>query len=255
MKTNGTNPGVNVDEYENMAVQNSNNVKRALAVGGALVGAAAIGGGGTYAATHMGTEPAEAPLTGDEIDDGANVATTYQEEAEETQAPVVKVEKPAEPAEPDVAWESRTSDYIDGERIHTVEEGRVDGHKFQLIDENGDDVADEIRIDANDNGIYESNESVKLTAYDNVKIGHDVKVSHERHFELFETENESDYVAEDIHNDYTDEKTGESYHEDYAENNPDYNSDADTDYYTASVNEEEIQNDDINDYGGEEFLG
>ena len=50
MNTNGTNPGMNVDDYENMAVQKSNTAKRVAA------GAALLAGGFSCEFTSASTD-------------------------------------------------------------------------------------------------------------------------------------------------------------------------------------------------------
>ena len=46
MNTNGTNPGMNVEDYEDKAIQKSNAAKRIAVGGAAFLGGAAVGGGG-----------------------------------------------------------------------------------------------------------------------------------------------------------------------------------------------------------------
>lgn len=260
MKTNGTNPGVNVDEYENMAVQNSNTAKRAIAAGVGLVGVAAASSAATYYGTHTTPEPVVDPITVDDVVDAADVATTYQEEVHESTQKVVTVHEDPKPAESNVVWEESKSLYLNGEKVGTIESGTVDGHKFELGDTDGDGIGDYLKVDENGNGEFDENETMTLTAADNVKMGHNA--AHVTRQDIlivgdFGEDVDDGEIAqnEDIKNDWEDEKSGESYSDDYAENNSDYNPDADTDYYTASVDEEEIQNDDITDFGGEEFLG
>lgn len=261
MKTNGTNPGVNVDEYENMAVQSSNTAKRVAAVGAAVLGTAAASSAATYYGTHTGPEPVvDDQLTVDDVVDAADVATTYQEEVHESNTKVVTVNEEPKVAEPNIVWDKSESYYLNGEKVGTVESGTIDGHKFELRDNDGDGIADELRVDENGNGEFDENETSVLTAADNVKMGHNVAHVNRNDIVIVgdfgEGSDDGDIAQnEDIKNDWEDEKAGESYSEDYAENNSDYNPDADTGYYTASVDEEEIQNDDVTDFGGEEFLG
>lgn len=259
MKTNGTNPGINVDEYENMAVEKSSTAKRVFATGAAMLGASAVSSAATYHVTRPAPTPVVDDITVDDVIDGADVATTYQEEVHKSDTKVVNVSKEPKAHEPNVVWDKSESVYLNGERISTVESGTVDGHKFELRDNDGDGIADELRADEDGNGEFDENEITTLTAADNIKMGHQVAHS-ERHdvvvFGEFGSET-GEEVAQDenIHNDWEEEKTGESYDNDYAENNSDYTPDADTGYYTASVDEEYIQNDDVTDFGGDEFLG
>jgi len=50
MNTNGTNPGMNVEDYEDKAIQKSNAAKRIAVGGAAFLGGAAVAGGAAYAA-------------------------------------------------------------------------------------------------------------------------------------------------------------------------------------------------------------
>ena len=52
MTTNGTNPGMSVEDYENMAVQKSNVAKRVAAGEAVYVGGAADTGGAAKAANQ-----------------------------------------------------------------------------------------------------------------------------------------------------------------------------------------------------------
>ena len=45
MNTNGTNPGMNVEDYEDKAIQKSNAAKRIAVGGAAFLGGAAVAGG------------------------------------------------------------------------------------------------------------------------------------------------------------------------------------------------------------------
>lgn len=260
MKTNGTNPGINVDEYENMAVQKSNTAKRAAAIGAGFVGVAAASSAATYYGTHTHPEPIVDPLTVDDVVDAADVATTYQEEVHESNTKVVTVSEEPKATEPSLVWEKSESLYLNGEKVGTIESGTIDGKKFELGDTDGDGIGDYLKVDENGNGEFDENETTVLTAVDNVKMGHNAAQVTRQDIVIvgnFGEDVDDGDVAQndDIKNDWEDEKAGESYSNDYAENNSDYNPDADTDYYTASVDEEEIQNDDVTDFGGEEFLG
>lgn len=236
MNTNKTNTGMNVDDYEDMAVQNSNVAKR-VAVGSAVfLGGAAVAGGAAYAANHSQEE--ETPLTEDEFLGGAEVGSDFKPTEETTTTEQVVVEKPItvaasepKPEEPLITWDETTTFYNGDEKAMTMEQGTVEGHKFVLVDENGDNHADYLMVDVNDDGKFDADEIVKYQYSDHVHMGHDTAHTTEHHFNTgFNVdENDPNYIAQRdpaIHNDFEDEKTGEDYQGDYAENNPDYNSHA-----------------------------
>lgn len=265
MNNKDFNPAMNADDYENMAVQKSNNAKR-LAAGGALfVGGAAAAGAAAYVATgnEATADDANDILTSDNIVDAGNVGETYQPHVEtESSERVVYVEREApatqshthehqgessEQDNPQVTWDEKTVVYDgEGNVRGSVESGTVQGHKFSLIDVDADEKADYLAIDVNDNGTYEADEVVKYDPSDNVLMGHETAHTKEIHYENLNAEDSNQIAQNDdekepihnnfddekqpVHNNFEDEKTGESYRGDYAENNRDYNPNADVDY-------------------------
>lgn len=245
MNTNGTNPGMNVEDYEDMAVQNSNVAKRLAAGAAIFVGGAAVAGGAAYAASR----PDDEELTEDDVVGGAEGTDEYKPQVQETHTTTEKVvvqepeepETPVAPEEPEMTWDETTNVYANGEKAMSIEEGTYQGHKFMILDANGDDKADALALDTNGNGQFEENEVTILSEQDNVRMGHDTAHTTERYYNNGEFEQPVDnpeppLVAEredgeEIHNNFEDEKTGESYEGDYAENNPDYNPRAVTDDY------------------------
>lgn len=257
MNTNGTNPGMNVDDYENMAVQKSNTAKRVAAGAALLAGGAVVGGGAAYAASEQPAPNPEEVLTPDDVVDGANAGKSYQDSEEshtETVTErVVYVEKPVEHVEeelePAVTWDEKTVVYDgDGNVTGSMESGTVNGKKFVLIDVDGDDHADYLAIDMDGNNRFDDNEIVKYDVSDHVHMGHETAHTKEIHNNSSIGEEPSDdphYIAyrdgeerpeDPIHNNFEDEKTGESYHGDFAENNPDYNPNADVNDYGKGNN-------------------
>ena len=293
MNTNGTNPGMNVDDYENMAVQKSNTAKKVAAGAAMLVGGAAVGGGAAYAAAdHENTKPVieDDNFTAEDVVDGANVGNSYQESnethTETTTERVVYVEKQPESAEEEnessVTWDEKTVVYDEnGNVAGSIESGTVDGKKFALMDVDGDDHADYLAIDVDGNNRFDDNEIVRYDVSDHVHMGHETAHTREIHYS---NDNESSedphYIAQNdsdrtIHNNFEDEKTGESYHDDYAENNPDYNPNADVndygngndylaendaydageDSYSADMNQNDLaENEDYDNGSDEEYL-
>lgn len=251
MNANGTNPGMSVDDYENMAVQKSNTAKRVAAGAALLAGGAVVGGGAAYAASEQPVPHPEDELTSEDVVDGANAGKSYQESEEShTEAVterVVYVEKPVEHVEeekePAVTWDEKTVVYDgDGNVTGSMESGAVNGKNFVLMDVDGDDHADYLAIDMDGNGRFDDNEIVKYDVSDHVHMGHETAHTKEIHNNSYVGEEPSEdphYIAqngEEIHNNFEDEKTGESYHDDYAENNPDYNPHADVNDYGEGNN-------------------
>lgn len=257
MNTNETNSVINVDDYENMAVQNSNNAKRAAAGAALFVGGAAIAGGVAYAATDH-EDPSvidDSPLTVEDVVEGGNVGNEYQPEVHnETTERVVYVERHEEPApeqnseqtdEPHVTWDDKTVVYDgNGNVVGSIESGTVQGHDFALFDVDGDNHADYLAIDMDDNNQFDDNEIVKYDVSDHVHMGHETAHTKEIHYNneyLFAEESKENIALNErdpeiIHNNFEDEKTGESYSGDYADNNQDYNPNADMNSYGNSDN-------------------
>lgn len=257
MNNNETNSVMNVDDYENMAVQKSNNAKRVAAGAALFVGGAAVAGGAAYAATGHDTPDIidDSPLTAEDVVEGGNVGNDYQPEVHnETTERVVYVEKHEEPShdqnseqtnETQVTWDEKTVVYDeDGNVVGSVESGTIQGHNFALFDVDGDNHADYLAIDADGNGQFDDNEIVKYDVSDHVHMEHETAHTKEIHnnnqYILVEDGGEdiarNDDDREIIHNNFEDEKTGESYNGDYAENNRDYNPNADMDSYGNSDN-------------------
>jgi hypothetical protein len=257
MNTNGKNQGMNVDDYENMAVQKSNTAKRVAAGAALLVGGAAVAGGAAYATADHGDQPnPDEALTSEDIIDGANAGQGGEVENSQSQQvteKVVYVEKNVEPEPkpepeqgPTVTWDDKTVVYDEeGNVIASSESGTVEGKNFTLMDLDGDDHADILAVDLDGNGQYDDNEITRLDVSDHVHMGHETahtKVIYNSSSMFDEPAEDPHYVAQNdqeqtIHNNFEDEKTGESYHDDYAENNPDYNPNAD-----------------MNDYGDNNYL-
>ena len=246
MNTNGTNPGMNVEDYEDMAVQKSNVAKRVAAGAAVFAGGAAVAGGAAYAATQTGEDAIDETLTTDDLVGGAEGAEEYKPQVQETHTTEkvivrdpVKPEVPEEHKEPEMTWDETTNVYVDGEKAMSVEEGTYQGHKFALYDVDGDDKADLFAIDVNSNGQFEDNEVAILSPEDNVRMGHDTAQTTNHMYHGYEEPTPEPLYSqqeENIYNNFEDEKTGESYKGDYAENNPDYNPKAETeDYNQANV--------------------
>lgn len=237
MNTNNPMNPANLDEYENLAVKNSNNAKRIAAGAAIFAGSAAVAGGAAYAMTTQ--EANDIPLTEMDVTAGADVASAYQEEVEQTQTKVVKVQaqpQPEQEPEPEIVWDEEKNIYVDDEKIASVETGKYDGHNFSIIDEDGNGLANHIMIDMNDNGTYENNEIADFSDHDAIRMGHHASKV-ENHYIHSTAQDDSD-----IKNDFADEKTGEEYDDDLAENNPDYNPGGMTD---GNFDSPDVVNDDV----------
>lgn len=263
MNANLTNPGMNIEDYEDQAVKKSKLAKGiGIAVGGA-VGGAAIAGGTAYAAINNEEDHVlNEAMSAEEMIAGAGVGEEIQPTPEPAPQPTtqyVYVEQPTpEPEpEPEVTWDETTNYYIGDEKVMSVEEGTVEGHDFMLVDADADGHADIFALDVNGNHVYEEDEIVALTPQDNVHMGHETANTTNDHYAMLDPWGDGN--EHNIHNNFEDEKTGEEYHGDYAENNPDYNPHADVDYgngqylaedygydndnHTAELNEDEFASD------------
>lgn len=227
MNTNKPLNAANLDEYEDLAVKNSSTAKRVGVGAAVLAGGAAIAGGTAYAATH--TSAPEMPLTEQDAMAGANVASAYQEEAEQAEPVETKVEhhhhhhyeQPQPEPEADIQYSQEENVYVGDEKVMTIERGTVEGHNFETVDLDGNGLANVIMVDVNDNGRYETNEMVKVTDADGIRVGGHAEHVENHHYRTANMMANND----EPQNDFQDEKTGEDYHDDLAENNPDYNPD------------------------------
>ena len=286
MKTNGTNPGENFEEFENMSNESSNTGKR-IAVGAAVIGAAGLGAGAMYAAQPVEDPFIDDELTADNLVEGAEVGADYTPQPEQP-APVAPAPVTPEPQQPEpepdpFEWNEKTTVYVGDEKVVSQVEGTYEGNKVSLVDIDGDDKADYIAYDQNGDGEFQSNEVMEVSERDNIAMNMDVHKVSEIHYQrypmAFEDENnQTDPNHDDmamVSNDFDAEKAGEEYKGDFAENNPDYNPDAPVDSYASDYSlaentdyDEESDSEYTDNYyaqndggygsdemGGEEFLG
>ena len=246
-----------LEELENAAVNKSNNAKRIAAAAGLLAAGGAAGGAAGFAATNIPLGTVEEPMEQLAEEDFEGIAETGAAQVSEPQPqpqPQPQYQATPEPApepepEVDVNFNTTTHYYDeDNNLIATTEEGTVDGHKFTLLDVDGDNQADIFAYDENNNGAYEENEIVTLQGDNQIAMGHQA-TEHKDVFiasndpapdpepEPYDIEDEKDYADNDVHNDFEDEKTGEDYSHDYAENNDDYNNGNEDNYYAENSND------------------
>lgn len=250
MNTNLPTTDMNIEDYEDQAIKKSKLAKGIGIAAAGAIGGGAIAAGTTYAATLGGDDPIDVPLNADEMAIGAEVGEEIAPVAEEPAQPAtqpttqyVYIEKAAPEhnseteKSSDLVWEETTNYYVDGEKVMSIEEGQLDGHNFMLIDSNADGSADVLAYDVNNNHIYEENEVVELSRFDNIRMGNPTAHVSDIHHDPYifpEEQILGPYAYNEephqIHNNFEDEKTGEDYHGDFAENNPDYNPNANMDY-------------------------
>lgn len=265
---------MNVEEYENMAVENSNRAKKiAAGIAAAAVGGAAVSGGAVYAADHVGEDGlAEGEITSNDVMGGAAAADAepaaaktatetrsvqHSESRTEVKHEVIEEPAPAEEKvalveenstvspegneepEPDVydsevTWDETTNLYIDGERVASLEEGSFEGHKLAIADIDGDDRADYLAIDVNDNDVYDADETVALSQSDNIFMGNATAHTTDQFYTTEPVYAEEDFIEDkeglvaeneantedqqEVQDDFEEEKAGDDYAEEYAQN-------------------------------------
>lgn len=259
-----------LEDAEDAAVRKSKNLKRGLAIGGAVVGA---GAASAYAATTLSgnDEAVDTELTPDDIIGGAqaaaDAANEVAEEANAEAAPAPKAQTHKvehEDHKSDINVEESTLLYDeDGNYLGAVDEGTINGKSFTIVDTDGNGKGDIIAYDKNGNGIYEDDEisymdnkthimgqGENVAIYRRDEWGDFDKVqsgpnfgNNQAYFASRDNQDIVDYDGKDdiydIRNDYQDEKTGEVYRDDYAENNSDYYNKAEAEQYTASTDSNE----------------
>lgn len=248
------NDNMDADLYEDAAIKR-NRIIRNVGLGGALFGGGLIADAAIRESITPDAEfeNNDSDLTEEDILNGADVTENTQ--VEET-TEYVRVEKPVEqqpvqqtpaaepeqPAEPNIEWEETENLYIDGEKVMSVQSGKIEGHQFTLIDEDADDIADYIGIDVNNDNQITADEITRLTPYDNVRMGHQTAHVSDHHIHTSDPMFADNDNGEQIHNNFEDEKTGENYTGDFAENNQDYNPNSDGGNQYASLNSMESEN-------------
>lgn len=228
-----------LEELENAAVNKSNNAKRAAAAAGLF----AAGGGTTYAATKiLEPEPVTPPdeeAVKKAAELGFNQVSKPEVKHQPTPAPKPKPEPVPTPPD-DKPQIEKTTIYVDedGERIATLQEGKLNGHKVALADTDGDMRADLYAYDEDGNGIYNEDEITELKGRHQIPMKPtdtgEMKVEVVRSYDI------PGYYPEDegnnsIHNNFEDEKTGESYKHDYAERSGNYNNHANAEQYSEDT--------------------
>lgn len=243
---------MNIEDYEDKATKRSK-LAKGLGIAAGAVGIGAASSFTTYAATSDGASDVDGSLTADDMMHGAEVGNEIQPVEETTQnvyvqtaAPAPQAAAPVAEQEPEIVWEETTNYYNGDDKVMSIEEGTIDGHKFMLADIDGDERGDLLAIDLNDNGEFEADEVQGLSLADNVPMGHKTAHVTEEHYAWNPQEPDyhdqyayNDATDHQIHNNFEDEKTGEEYHSDYAENNPDYNPHANVDYTAETADFDE----------------
>lgn len=258
-----------LEEIENEAVNKSNMAKRAAAAAG-LVGAGGVAG---YAANHLtntnneSEQPVEM-LTEEDLEGVADSgASQVENEVKPQPQAYTQSQYPSQPKpqeeEAELSFDKTTQYYANDNLVMTEEEGMLDGHKFKLVDIDGDMRADYLAYDEDGNGIYNEDEIIELDPAHKIPMGHEARnietvriinpyadlggLNEDR----MDLENEKDLGDNNIHNDFEDEKAGESYSHDYAEDNENYNNNGNVDNYMAGYHSEDTAEEDQdidNDY-------
>lgn len=257
-----------LEDAEDAAVKRSKNLKRGLAVGGAVGGLGTIS---AFAASKLagGTNTESQELTEEDLISGAQAGADEAVEdapaAEEPQTVVhehhhihIHTPKPEEVIEPEMEVEETAVIFDEnGDIVASYDAGTYGGKRFMVMDTDGNGKADLMAYDENNNGVFEDNEiseldnesyeigkGENLAIYEKTADGEvelvDVRPNPLRDPMAHNTLDDDDDIS-GIHNDFEDEKTGEVYGRDLAENNPDYNNHGDTGHYSAGMEEPEFE--------------
>lgn len=248
-----SNENYQLEAAEDAAVKKSNTAKR-VAVGAGLLAAGAATAYGAEqvvnAANGHAANASEPVIDTDGLTSGAAAGAVEGGVAEQPQAAaepqvvhentyvtnyVVQPKEETVEEEPEVEIEKTTYYYDEeGNRIGAIETGSYDDKTLLIVDENGDNVADEMWYDANGNGRVDNGEIHDISHLNHV-MGYgdiDVKVVGADDDQPL---NHGDEDLVGIHNDWDDEKTGEVYRNDLAQNNGDYKNNGDTSQYAAEA--------------------
>lgn len=252
-----------IEEMEDAAVKKSNIAKTvgvAAAMGvvgaGVAVGANAIVNNDNsdiqapeVPEPAVGEDLSEQDLAG-AADNGVQSTTFVEEhttivhEPAPAPAPAAETEQ-----EPEVQFEERVEVRdSEGNLQSSVETFTIDGQQGALIDNDGDNVANAMWIDDNNNGQIDEDEVREVSEY-NINMGNEVAHTQtyitsdwdEEHIddEDHQYVHNDDVHTDDINNDFDGAKQDQEYHGDLADNNPDYNNHGNVSNYTASVNDQE----------------
>ena len=173
-----------LEELETAAVNKSNNAKRIAASAGLLAAGGSVGAGVAYGLSQ-GNNPVVEPveeLDDEDILDVANAGARqvgdpeqYPENDTNTTHANGGSRQTTTPRQDDsdVSF-NRTTQYYDenGDLVQTVEDGKVDGYDFRLVDYDGDGKADVMGIDVNGDGVYDTSEMQHLSGEDQIQMGH-----------------------------------------------------------------------------------
>lgn len=245
-----------IEEMENSAMQKKEMAKKV----GLVAGAAALGGGtifGANAILNNQEEDEEADLNVEDIENAADDAQVQEEQPVQQEQPVqetiiverpvvVHEVKPAPEPEPDVTFENREVIIDDdGNVLASKENGKVQGHDFSLYDLDGDNNADYLWIDQNNDHAMQEEEVMNIEEQ-GITMGNapivsdkDITVVDTDQYEAAPADMPDHTDIHDIANDFDDD--GGSIHNDLAQNNPDYRNHEDVSNFSrqASVNLDE----------------
>ena len=245
-----------IEEMENSAMQKKDMAKKV----GLAAGAAVLGGGAVFGANAIiNNDNGDEDLL--EADDLADLADQTEEEqpaeqpAEQPVQETVVVERPvvihevhevpAPEPEPDVTFQNREVIIDeDGNVLASKENGTVMGHDFSLYDLDGDNTADYLWIDQNNDHEIQQNEVTNIES-ENIAMGNapitndnDITVVNydydQNEAGVTDIPNHTD--IEDIANDFNEDEDFED--NSIAQNNQDYRNHEDVSEFSheASVN-------------------
>lgn len=242
-----------IEEMENSAMQKKDMAKKV----GLAAGAAVLGGGAVFGANAIINHETgdEDELGADEIGNLADQTVDEQPVEQQVEQPVketVVVERPvvihevhevpAPEPEPDVTFQNREVVIDeDGNVLASKENGTVMGHQFSLYDLDGDNKADYLWIDQNNDHEIQENEVTNIES-ENIAMGN-APITNDKDITVIDTHPdyyEEDFPLhtdiEDIANDF-DDTTG-NHDNELAQNNPDYRNHEDVSEFSreASVN-------------------
>ena len=254
--------GYELEDAENAAVNKSKNLKRGMAIGGAVLGA---GTASAFGATKIAENAAEGTtsdeLTEDDLLAGAQAGadgTTEDNVTDETNHTTINEnhihihpESQQQVADPELQV-NETGVIVDeeGDYVGAYDSGKYDGKDFMVLDTDGNGKGDILAYDENGNGIYEDHEITyidnqtyemgqgeHLMGYVRTGEGDLVKIYDETNDTPHYAQHEDDVTrgTDGIRNDFVDEKTGDVYTHDLAENNPDYNNHDGAEQYSAGM--------------------
>ena len=247
-----------IEEMENAAVKKSNIVKKVGISAALIAGGAAAAAAATMAMDDNTTMPEDAniDLSTEDVAEVAQSGVTSDHTPENnhsysevTEEPVTSDSEPEPYPEPEpepetsVTIDSVTNIYDGDDKVGSVQTGTINGMTYQMVDTDGDGLADDLYVDQDGNGRYDDNEHLSLDDSDGIRMAsnadttnnvvyvHDNEVSPAPDDISHDNDIANDFIEENS-NEYSDDEK----YSDFAYNNSDYDNHADvSNYMEASV--------------------